>query len=142
VPGVTRLANQPHAFTSQATTLIVIEPGLFAQELFENSYFFLQIFDHVLLVPIHPTSQAHEHKGKRIHNGIIEIFGQNRQHQEYPSSPPEHATIAVQIRIFGPTGLANQLIRPEASAFPVGGIICRRKRLGGLLNYYYREATA
>jgi hypothetical protein len=38
-------------------------------------------------------------------------------------------------------GLANQLIRPEVSAFPVGGNINRRKRLGGLLNYYYREAA-
>ena len=39
-------------------------------------------------------------------------------------------------------GLANQLIRPEVPAFPVGGNICRRKRLGGLLNYYFREAAA
>ena len=39
-------------------------------------------------------------------------------------------------------GLANQLIRPEVPAFPVGGNICRRKRLVGLLNYYYWEAAA
>jgi len=39
-------------------------------------------------------------------------------------------------------GLASQLIRPEVSAFPVGGKIYRRKRLGGLLNYYFREAAA
>jgi transposase InsO family protein len=39
-------------------------------------------------------------------------------------------------------GLANQLIRPEVPTFPVGGNICRRKRLGGLLNYYFREAAA
>ena len=38
-------------------------------------------------------------------------------------------------------GLANQLIRPEATWFPSEGNLCRRKRLGGLLNYYYREAT-
>jgi hypothetical protein len=38
-------------------------------------------------------------------------------------------------------GLANQLIRPGATAFPVGGNICRRKRLGGLLNYYHRAAA-
>jgi transposase InsO family protein len=38
-------------------------------------------------------------------------------------------------------GLANQLIRPEATAFPVGGNIARRKRLGGLLNFYYFKAV-
>ena len=38
-------------------------------------------------------------------------------------------------------GLANQLICPGTTTFPVGGNICRRKRLGGLLNYYYREAA-
>jgi putative transposase len=38
-------------------------------------------------------------------------------------------------------GLANQLIRPTATRFPSEGNLCRRKRLGGLLNYYYREAT-
>ena len=37
--------------------------------------------------------------------------------------------------------LANQLIRPETTLFPSEGKLCRRKRLGGLLNYYYREAT-
>jgi putative transposase len=39
-------------------------------------------------------------------------------------------------------GLANQLIRPEVPAFLVVGNINRRKRLGGLLNYHYREAAA
>ena len=38
-------------------------------------------------------------------------------------------------------GLANQLISPKATCFPLEGNLCRRKRLGGLLNYYYREAT-
>jgi putative transposase len=35
-------------------------------------------------------------------------------------------------------GLANQLIRPELAEFPSEGNICCRKRLGGLLRYYYR----
>jgi len=39
-------------------------------------------------------------------------------------------------------GLADQLIRREVPGFPVGGNICQRKRLGGLLNYYFREAAA
>jgi len=39
-------------------------------------------------------------------------------------------------------GFANQLIRPEVAAFPVRGNSYRRKRLGGLLNYYFREAAA
>ena len=38
-------------------------------------------------------------------------------------------------------GLANQLIRPETTLFPSEGRLCRRKRLGGLVNYYYLEAT-
>jgi len=37
-------------------------------------------------------------------------------------------------------GLANRLIGPGATTFPTAGNISRRKRLGGLLNYYYREA--
>lgn len=38
-------------------------------------------------------------------------------------------------------GLANKIIRPEFPAFPVEGEVCCRKRLGGLLRYYYREAA-
>ena len=38
-------------------------------------------------------------------------------------------------------GLANQLIRPNATLFPSERVLCRRIRLGGPLNYYYREAT-
>jgi transposase InsO family protein len=38
-------------------------------------------------------------------------------------------------------GLANQLIRRKATSLPSEGNVCRRKRLGGLLNYYYREAA-
>jgi hypothetical protein len=37
--------------------------------------------------------------------------------------------------------LVNRLIRPEVPAFPVGGKIYRRKQLGGLLNYYFRDAA-
>ena len=38
-------------------------------------------------------------------------------------------------------GLGNKLIRPEFSPLPNEGSIRHRKRLGGLLNYYYREAA-
>jgi hypothetical protein len=38
-------------------------------------------------------------------------------------------------------GLGNKLIRPEFSPLPTDGSIRRRKRFGGLLNYYYREAA-
>jgi hypothetical protein len=38
-------------------------------------------------------------------------------------------------------GRANKIIRPEFPAFPVPGDVRRRKRLGGLLRYYYREAA-
>jgi len=38
-------------------------------------------------------------------------------------------------------GLANQLIGPKATRFPSEGKLCCRKRLDGLLSYYYREAT-
>jgi integrase len=47
-------------------------------------------------------------------------------------------------RIYGrlkPAHSANQLIRPVVPAFPVGGKIYRRKQLGGLLNYYFRDAA-
>ena len=38
-------------------------------------------------------------------------------------------------------GLENKIIRPEFPAFPSEGDVCCRKRLGGLLRYYYREAA-
>ena len=37
--------------------------------------------------------------------------------------------------------LENKIIQPETTEFPHIGRIRCRKRLGGLLNYYYREAT-
>jgi len=37
--------------------------------------------------------------------------------------------------------LVNKLIRPEFAVFPFEGDFCYRKRLGGLLRYYYREAA-
>ena len=38
-------------------------------------------------------------------------------------------------------GLGNKIIRPEFAEFPKQGPINGRKRLGGLLRYYYREAA-
>lgn len=38
-------------------------------------------------------------------------------------------------------GLDNKIIRPEFSPWPSTGPIRCRKRLGGMLNYYYREAA-
>ena len=38
-------------------------------------------------------------------------------------------------------GLENKILRPEFPAFPSVGDVCCRKRLGGLLRYYYREAA-
>lgn len=38
-------------------------------------------------------------------------------------------------------GLENKIIRPEFSPFPTAGAIKCRRRLGGLLNYYHREAA-
>ena len=38
-------------------------------------------------------------------------------------------------------GLENKIIRPEFTPFPTAGTIKCRTRLGGLLNYYYREAA-
>jgi len=37
--------------------------------------------------------------------------------------------------------LGNTIVQPEVPTFPAVGEICRRRRLGGLLNYYYRAAT-
>ena len=36
-------------------------------------------------------------------------------------------------------GLAGRLIEPEIGSF--SGKVCRRRRLGGMLNYYYRDAA-
>jgi putative transposase len=38
-------------------------------------------------------------------------------------------------------GLANRLISPEAGQFGKAGVVQRRQRLGGMLNYYYRAAA-
>ena len=38
-------------------------------------------------------------------------------------------------------GLENKIIRPEFPVLPSEGEVCSRKRLGGLLRYYYREAA-
>ena len=37
--------------------------------------------------------------------------------------------------------LDNDLIAPEAEVGQVDGLVHRRKRLGGMLSYYYREAA-
>jgi transposase InsO family protein len=37
--------------------------------------------------------------------------------------------------------LGNKVVQPEVPTFPAVGEICRRRRLGGLLNYYNRAAT-
>jgi len=38
-------------------------------------------------------------------------------------------------------GLENRIIRPEAGHLGATGAIQRRQRLGGMLNYYYRDAA-
>jgi Integrase core domain len=38
-------------------------------------------------------------------------------------------------------GLNNKIIQPEFSEFPATGTVRRHERLGGLLNYCYREAA-
>jgi hypothetical protein len=38
-------------------------------------------------------------------------------------------------------GIAGRLIVPEAEIGYSSGKVCRRQRLGGLLNYYYRDAA-
>ena len=38
-------------------------------------------------------------------------------------------------------GIGNRLIMPDASAAGHHGAIQRRERLGGMLNYYYRDAA-
>lgn len=37
--------------------------------------------------------------------------------------------------------LGNKIIRPEFAAFPPAGEVHCRKRLGGMLRYYYRQAA-
>jgi len=38
-------------------------------------------------------------------------------------------------------GIGNQLIIPDISNVGSGGVIERKERLGGMLNYYYRKAA-
>ena len=38
-------------------------------------------------------------------------------------------------------GLGNRLISPEAGHLGNAGLVQRRQRLGGMLNYYYRAAA-
>ena len=38
-------------------------------------------------------------------------------------------------------GLGNRVIEPERVPARTGGEVARRQRLGGLLNYYHREAA-
>ena len=38
-------------------------------------------------------------------------------------------------------GLGNRLITPEEPDVRTIGVIRRRQRLGGMLNYYYRQAA-
>ena len=38
-------------------------------------------------------------------------------------------------------GLGNSLIMPDSAPLGATGEIRRRQRLGGMLNYYYREAA-
>ena len=38
-------------------------------------------------------------------------------------------------------GLANRLISPESGHLGNAGVVQRRQRLGGMLNYYYRAAA-
>ena len=38
-------------------------------------------------------------------------------------------------------GLSNRLIDPEESHIGNTGVVQRRQRLGGMLNYYYRDAA-
>lgn len=38
-------------------------------------------------------------------------------------------------------GLANRIISPEAAHLGAAGVVQRRQRLGGMLNYYYRAAA-
>lgn len=37
--------------------------------------------------------------------------------------------------------LGNRIIRPETRAIDKSSVVQRRRRLGGMLNYYYREAA-
>ena len=39
-------------------------------------------------------------------------------------------------------GLANRLISPEVGHLGKAGVVQRRQRLGGMLNYYYYRAAA
>jgi hypothetical protein len=64
---IQRRSAQPLSFAGQPSPLLIIESGLLAQQFLEHANFLLQIFDHILLVAIHPSGRAQHHKSKRIH---------------------------------------------------------------------------
>ncbi|HYG35733.1 MAG TPA: transposase [Clostridia bacterium] len=51
----------------QPATLVVVKAGLFAKLFFEDPDLLLEVFNHVLLAPVHPTGQAQEQQLQRIH---------------------------------------------------------------------------
>ena len=44
-------------------------------------------------------------------------------------------------RVFGHYGLGNELIEKPSDGIDVNGTVECRKRLGGILKYYYRRAA-
>jgi hypothetical protein len=64
---IQRFTPLPLDFDRQSSAFAMIEPRFLAQQLFENTDFLLQIFDHVLLVAIQPASDTEHQKCKRIH---------------------------------------------------------------------------
>jgi hypothetical protein len=59
---IQRFTPQPLVLDSQALALAIIEPQFLAQRFFAHMDFFLQIFDRVLLVAIHPAGNAGQQK--------------------------------------------------------------------------------
>ena len=54
---------------------------------------------------------------------------------------PQKLLMAAMLRIFGHRGLDNQLLAGEVPPASADVRVRRRERIGGLLNYYHREAA-
>jgi hypothetical protein len=58
-----QLPTEFFSLSGQSTALVVIEAHSFAAELFSKNAILLdQVFDDMLLMPIHPSSDRHDNK--------------------------------------------------------------------------------
>ncbi len=89
-----------------------------------------EIVDQIVLVTVHPASEREDEELQRRRHSL-RLLGRLDQHR--PSLG----------RFFAPydQGLDNQLLQRPPPPVSLAADVQRRERLGGLLNFYHREAA-